>query len=406
MWLDKIPIMTVPPIATIFIILLSAGVAVLVLPVIVLVGCFLAGALARVIFFPVRFFLAKLSDSEWGTHVAQPMVAATFFCFLTSRVSQEHRVLTFFILVCIILVFVRIVLWMRAKYRPYFSEILFDERFVYPVWKWISSHRRILAVLGLVPPLRPLAHSLHIIANQIHHRRWQLFLGSLFAFSFYTLPVQLFPYLDRWLEEAIPAALRRNDLQWIVESPWLGKSFQIVGMAYLYLFDWALTVAVVYALVVTLSPLEPRNIFTGINEALRDFVDRRRMFLFAGFFWQNDTHPARTVVCARDKRHKDLFEPMPELIHRQTLNLDGSLQGTWQGNNCRVALVYQSAPANEAEVPNTYCFHYRRLGRSSYLVAVDAHAERFDGSNAKSQSCFQQLGESIGYLVNVRDSLR
>jgi hypothetical protein len=57
-------------------------------------------------------------------------------------------------------------------------------------------------------------------------------------------------------------------------------------------------------------------------------------------------------------------------------------------------------------VRNPYCFHYRRLGKSSFLAAADARAKRFDGSNARSQIMFHQLAESIGYLVNVRHSLK
>ncbi len=406
MWFDKIMHMVIPPTATVFVISAALLIAIFLLPLVVLTGCFLAGALVRGIMFPFRSIFAKLSDSDWATHVAQPMVATTFFCFFTSRVSEDHRILAFFLLIGLILLLVRIVLGWRARYRPYFSEVLFDERFIHPVWRWTSSHRRILAVLGYVPPLRLLARSLHVAANQVHHRRWQLFLGSLFAFSFYTLPVQLFPYLDHRLKNAIPAAVRKYDLQWITESEWAGNSFHIVGIGYLYLLDWALTIVAVYALVVALSPLEPRNIFTSVEGALRDFVRRRRVFLFSGYFWQHNTHPPRSSVSARDEKKNDLFKSMPQLIHEQTLELDGSLRGAWQGNNCRVALVYQAARANGPKADSSYCFHYRRFGKSSFIVAVDSHAEHFDGSNAKSQTFFQQLGESIGYLVNVRDSLR
>ena len=206
-------------------------------------------------------------------------------------------------------------------------------------------------------------------------------------------------------EERNPPLRWESDLQWITDLKMAGNSFHIVGIGYLYLLDWALTIVAVYALVVALSPLEPRNIFTSVEGALRDFVRRRRVFLFSGYFWQHNTHPPRSSVSARDEKKNSVLKSMPQLIHEQTLELDGSLRGAWQGNNCRVALVYQAARANGPKADSSYCFHYRRFGKSSFIVAVNSHAEHFDGSNAKSQPS-PATGESIGYLVNVRNSLR
>ncbi len=83
-----------------------------------------------------------------------------------------------------------------------------------------------------------------------------------------------------------------------------------------------------------------------------------------------------------------------------------SLKGTWQGVSCRVALVYEPATADGSKVRNPYCFHYRRMGKSSFVVAADSNAKRFDGSNARSQNMFYQLSESIAHLVNVGHSLK
>ena len=398
--------MVVPPAATMAIISVSLAAAICLLPLAVLIGCGLTGSIARAMSSPLRFALSRLPESEWSTHVAQPVVAVIFFCFFTSRISEDHRILAFFLLIALILAAVWIVRYLRARYRPYFPTILFDERFVYPIWDWLSSQRRLLALLGRVAPLRPLATSLRLATERVHHRRWQMFLGTLFAFSFYTLPVQLFPYLDHWLQHKVPAAVERIDLQWIVESPWVGKSFHIVGMIYLYLFDWVVTVAAIYAIVVFLSPLEPRNMFDNIGNALRDFVRGRKIFLFAGFFWQHGGVLSNSTICARDQEQGSTFASIARAIHDETLCLDRDMRGTWQGINCRVAAVYRSAPASDTGQQNSYCFHYRRLGRSSFIVAVDAKAEGFGGSNVKSQSSFRQLSESIGYLVNVRDSLR
>ncbi len=381
---------------------LAVLIAIYVIPLFVLIGGWLIGLLVRIVFFPVRYALASFSNTEAGTRIAQPMVAAAVFCFFTSRVSDNHRIAAFFASCALILLAVGVAYWMRARYRPHFSEILFDERFIYPIWDWISSQRRIVAALGGLAPLRPLVWALQLLGNQIHHRRWQLFFSSLFIFTLYTLPIQLFPSLDRWLTAIVPALIAESGFEWIAVSPWFAPPLHIVGTIYLYIFDWVATIIGVYALVVLLAPLEPRNTFNKVGRALHDFV-RRQTFLFTGLFWQ---HREGSTVYPKDKKRSEPFEAMAKLIHEETLILDASLRDAWQGCNYRAALVYEPESPGVSEVRNSYCFHYRRMGQSSFLVAVDTDKQRFDGSSARSQTNFQQLSESIGYLVNVRDSFR
>jgi hypothetical protein len=404
--LDAIIKVSAQPAAYFLIISLSALVTIFTLPILVVAGGFLVRLLIQIVFFPVRLFLARFSGSYSGTQVMQPIVAAIFFCFFTSRISEQHRITVFVAVSALILVLTWIVYRLRAKYRPHFSEILFDQRFIYPVWDAILSQRRILTALGGIAPLRPLLWAMQLLANQIHHRQWQLFFGTLAVFSLYTLPVQLFPALDRWLIAGVQTILETNNWQWIEASPLLGKPLQIAGTGYLYLFDWCVTLLGVYAMIVLFAPLEPRNIFIKVDEALRDFVRRGKIFLFTGYFWQHGGGASGPAVCVRDKGRGALFEEIAKSIHNETLLLDTSLRGTWQGVSCRVALVYEPVPASDSKVRNSYCFHYRRLGKSSFLVAADALGKRFDGSNTKSQSQFYQLAESIGHLVNIGHSLK
>jgi hypothetical protein len=401
--LDYIVTVTTTPAAYVFVLSLAVLAAIFMLPLFVLAGGWLVAWLVRIVFFPLRYWLARYSGTETGTRIAQPLVAAAFFCFFTSRVSDKHRITAFIVSCAIILLLAGIAYRMRARYRTHFGEILFDERFVYPIWAWISSQRRIVAALGGIAPLRPLIWAVQLLGNEIHHRRWQLFFSSLFIFSLYTLPIHLFPSLDRWLTAVVPALIAEIGLEWIEVSPWFGPPLQLVGAIYLYIFDWVVTILGVFALVVLLAPLEPRNTFNKVGRALQDFV-RRRAFLLAGFFWQ---HREASAVYPKDKKRSEQFEAMAKLIHEETLVLDAALRDTWQGCSYRAALVYEpQSPGIAAEVKNSYCLHYRRMGQSSFLVAVDASKERFDGSNAGSQNNFQQLSESIGYLINVRDSFR
>ena len=398
--LDELARSSAQPAAMFMVLSLAATAAIFIMPIIVVVGGFIVNWFVRIV------YISKFSGSDFGTHITQPIVAAIFFCFFTSRISAQHRLTTFIAVSVFILVLGAIVYWVRARYRTHFSEILFDERFIHPVWEAISSQRRLLVSLGAVAPLRPLLWSIKVLTNQIHYRQWQLFFGTLAVFSFYTLPVELFPGLDRWLLRGVHAVVEEFNGQWIVESPLYGKAVQMAGSGYLYLFDWGVTVLGVYGLIVLFAPLEPRNTFSNVSEALRDFVRKGKVFLFSGFFWQYGSWSSRPAVYTRDKERADSFEPVAKLIHDETLLLDAALRGSFHGNSCRVALVYEPVAGSDAKVRNPYCFHYRRLGKSSFLAAADAHAKRFDGSNARSQIMFHQLAESIGYLVNVRHSLK
>jgi hypothetical protein len=395
----------VAPAAYTVVFLLAALIAIFVLPLVVLVGGWLAGLAVRIVFFPVRRALASFSKSETGTQIAQPLVAAAFFCFLTSRVSDNNRIVAFLASCTLILLVAGVAYLARVRYRPHFSEILFDERFIYPIWDWISYQRRVVTMLGGLAPLRPLVWAIQLLGHQIHHRRWQLFFSSLFMFSLYTLPIQLFPTLDRWLTAAAPAVMAESGFEWTPESFWLAPPLHMIGIIYLYLFDWVITVIGVYALVVLLAPLEPINNFNKIGRALQDFVGRRA-FLVAGFFWQHRPDGSCSNVYPKDKHRNEPFEAMAKLIHEETLVLDAALRSAGHGCNYRAALVYEPKSPGWSEVTNSYCFHYRRMGRSSFLVAVDSNGKRFNGLSGQSQTNFQQLGESVGYLVSVRDSLR
>jgi hypothetical protein len=398
----------VPPIAYLLVFLASVLIIVFVVPLIVLVSGWLTGWAVRILLYPVRKYLASFSGTEAGTRIAQPLVAATFLCFFTSRVSDKHRIVAFLVSCTLILALAGVAYMIRARYRSHYSEILFDERFVYPIWDWISSQRRIVTMLGGIAPLRPLVWAVQQLGSQIHHRRWQLFFNTLFIFSLYTLPIQLFPALDRWLMAAVPSTLAESGPELITGSPWFAPPMHIAGIAYLYIFDWIVTIIGVYALVVLLSPLEPINNFNKVGRALNDFV-QRRIFIFSGYFWQHLDDPAHVTIYPDDRKRSEPFEARARLIHKETRALDIAIRGAGQGCNFRVALVYEPEPSgrwSEPEVKDSYCFHYRRLGSSSYLVAADAEGKRFDGSNPENQRNFQQLGESIGYLVNVRDSLR
>jgi hypothetical protein len=385
--------------------LISVLVFVFVVPLAVLAGGWLAALAVRIFFYPLRKYLASHSNSEAGTRIAQPVVAAAFLCFFTSRVSDSHRILAFATSCAIILALAGIAYLIRARYRTHFSAILFDERFVYPIWDWISSQRRIVTMLGGIALFRPLVWAVELLGGQIHHRRWQLFFNTLFIFSLYTLPIQLFPVWDRWLTAAVPSVLADASIEWMAESPQYAPPMHIVGVAYLYIFDWVITIIGVYSLVILLAPLEPINNFNSVGRSLNEFV-QRRIFLYAGFFWQHIEDSEHESVFPTDKSRTEPFEARAKLLHKETLALDTGIRGARQGCNFRVSLVYEAEPSSIEEARNTYCFHYRRLGASSYLVAADAEGKRFDGSTPESQTGFQRLGESIGYLVNVRDSLR
>jgi hypothetical protein len=396
----------VAPLATVLVIFVALLIAIFLLAALIIVGCIVTELVIRIVFSPLRFLFSKYSTSEWGTRVGQPVVAALFFCFFTSRLAPQYRFFAFFFLLFLIGLLVWIVRRVRARYRAYFSEILFDERYLDPVWDWISSQRRILLLLARLPPLRPVSGALDIVLNRVHHRRWQLFLGSLIAFSFYTLPVQLFPGFDHWLSETVSSAVKNYELDWLSHSPWFGRSFDIVAIIYLYLVDWLVTIIALYAVITFLCPLEPRNLFETVEKALRDFVSDHRIFVFSGLFWQHQEGSADFAVCARGEEEKRVFSLIAKTFHHASLDLDAHLRGGWQGENARIALTYKVASPNKAGKDDHYCLHYRRFGRSSFLVAVDANRTRFDRPDATSQKNFQQLSDSVGYLVNVRDSLK
>jgi len=179
------------------------------------------------------------------------------------------------------------------------------------------------------------------------------------------------------------------------------------GTIYLYLFDWAATVVVLYLVVRVLSPLEPRNLFPGIGEALEYFVKDRGIFVFTGYFWRSKPDEHTPTIRSSDSDDPPLsWGEFAVALHKETVDLDKFLSSTWQGENSRVSLVFEEELGPEGQPARAYCVHYRRLGESAFVVAVDAQGNRFDGSNTKSQSDFLQFSGSIGCLVNVRHSLK
>jgi hypothetical protein len=378
-------------------------------------GCYLTGLLVKFVFHRPRAFLSRRwSNSEWNTHIAQPIVAAFFVCLFTSRIPKEHHWLILGLLCVLIALLGWIGSRVRANYRPdfsgtvfskycpQFSGVLFDERFVRPVWDWIQAQRRVLTWLGRIPPLRPVAWALEFAVDRIHRRRWQLFLGTLLALSLYTLPVTLAEPLDTLVFGPIETSVP----QWIKTSPLFGQSYKVVHAIYLYLFDWLVTIYVLYAVIVLVSALEPRNIFRSVDEALQDFVNKRKIFSFSGLFWQYSASELNRIKCTQNEEQQQRFAAYAQALHDESLRLDGPINGSWQGINSRIALIYETPATGKSGERQSHCVHYRRLGRSAFLVAVDADASRFDGTNSESQIKFHQLSESIGYLVNVRDSLK
>ena len=130
--LDAIIRVSAQPAAYFFIISLAALVSIFVLPILVVAGGFLVRLVILVVLFPVQLFLARFSGSDSGTHVMQPIVAAIFFCFFTSRISEQHRITVFAAVSAVIVALTWIVYRLRARYRPHFSEILFDQSSLIP----------------------------------------------------------------------------------------------------------------------------------------------------------------------------------------------------------------------------------------------------------------------------------
>jgi hypothetical protein len=197
-------------------------------------------------------------------------------------------------------------------------------------------------------------------------------------------------------------ALDGGILQIIKASRGLHTAATAVGAAYLYLFDWALTIVSLYLIVRILAPMEPRNLFPGVGAALRDFVRTRRVFCFAGLYWPYHTPAASPTILSGDP-HAAHWNEMASAIHKLCIGVDATIAQAGQGINSRAAVVFE--PPRSAK-GRAYCLHYRRLGKSAFVAVVDNRRRGFSGRNTRSQNNFKQLSESVGTLINVRDSLK
>ena len=356
---------------------------------------------------------------EANSRTAQCAIGGGFFCYFiwrlpTSKTWQNFsyldKTIAFSYVVVLVLVLAGLGFWMARHYRRHYSQTLFYHRKVKPVWDWVSFQSYALLWLDRIPILRPVIGALDEVAKRVHHRRWQVFLRCLFALSLFTLPVQMLP--EQFYDQSkafIIAPFDRVPIfkevieTWIEKSEWLGVPAAVFGAIYFYLIDWMLTVLLLYFAVSALAPLEPRNLFRTVDEALHYFVEERKIFIFACYFWQDKD--GGYAAAFYPKIGAAQWEATARVLHREMLHLDQFLISTYQGINARIAAVFDQYGLGNKSV-STECIHYRRFGRSAFLVAVDEQARQFDGTNIKSQTNFLQLSESIGSLVNVRHSLK
>jgi hypothetical protein len=350
----------------------------------------------------VRDWNSVVPYSDWNTHVVQAVAGIVFFCYFTTRVATQNKTFVFLGLLALVGAAVFFGLWLRARYRPRFSEILFDHRFVKPILDWVNSQRRAILLMGYIPLLWPIVVVLDEVAGRINHRRWQSFLRSAFALSIFTLPVQLFPGVDTWISNEVVSSLHPRLLEIISSTPGIRDGATAVGTAYLYLFDWMLTIIMMYLIVRILSPIEPRNLFPSVSAALQDFILRRRVFCFGALYWPYHDRAAKPAIYARNANASQ-WSDIAQSLHKLSEDLDLVLSVAGQGINSRIAVVYQTG--SDAKQPE-YCLHYRRLGKAAFVATVDDRRSEFSGGNARSQHHFKQLSESIGTLINVRDSLK
>jgi hypothetical protein len=324
------------------------------------------------------------------------------------RLSTFEMILLFSFLVLLLPLWAALIVWQATHYRKHFSEILFYHRFIKPMWDWVTYQSYALLWLQQLPLLEPVIGALDEVASRVKHRRWQTFLRSLFFLSLFTLPVTLLPAsVYAWLG-SIARSFPENIplLQEYMNISWFHEPLTILGALYLYLFDWVATVIVLYLVVCVLAPLEPRNLFESVAEALQYFVKDRRIFVFTSYFWHNSLVEHVPTSCSLYSDDQPLpWEQLALALHKTTVELDEFMPLTGQGINSRVALVFEDRAEQESEVRHAHCIHYRRFGATAFLVAVDAHEDLFN-DDIRSQSNFQQLTESVGSLINIRHSLR
>jgi hypothetical protein len=192
---------------------------------------------------------------------------------------------------------------------------------------------------------------------------------------------------------------------------------------------------VIYAVVYMLAPLEEKNLFLGVKDALDKFstvkeaiessVRTDPSFTFAGYFWENrdkdrslrytptlGAKPAADVPEGKKASSlADRWVGIVQDLHEETLRMDESFRHPrWQGLNARVAVVCESGRQASHEPKTAVCLHYRRLGKCGFVAAVDEDEQRVMALNQRfndtSQALFQRLVEGVGRLVNIRESLK
>jgi hypothetical protein len=267
---------------------------------------------------------------------------------------------------------------------------------------WVAYQSSSLLWLDRIPIVGPIVQGLDETARRVNHRRWQVFLRCLFAFSIFTIPIQLFQWIDDPVAWALSKLIELADLHWLT---WLTATMVGFGELYGLLIDWVITILLLFAVASILSALEPENLFLKVKDALDHFSRKGKPFRFTCYFWQHEPgRYAATPSWPDDEVRRPLWEATARVLHDEALQLDRWLPATWQGVNSRVSAVFEDQSGEKGE---TYCLHYRRFGQSAYLAAVGSSAGRFEGGDiVGSQSDFLQLSESIGLLVNVRHSLK
>jgi hypothetical protein len=185
-----------------------------------------------------------------------------------------------------------------------------------------------------------------------------------------------------------------------------------------------------------LAPLEEKNLFPGVKDALDRFssvseaiessVRTDPSFTFAGYVWDNHekdpnlryTQTLGAKAAADESAGKETISKtqrwaaIAKSLHEETLIMDNKAfpHPRWQGVNSRVAVVCESEPEAGHEPKSVVCLHYRRLGKCGFVAAVDEDEQRITATNQASkdtsQALFQKLVEGVGRLVNIRESLK
>jgi hypothetical protein len=244
------------------------------------------------------------------------------------------------------------------------SRILFFHRYIKPVFDWIAFQSYALLWLDHLLIVNSVIRALDAISQRINHWRWRIFLRCILVTSLFTLPIKLFPGVDNAVfEKLFPGP---HPFQWAARFQPLLEGIEGV---YIYLFDWFLTVLLLYFLVALLAPLEPRNLFPDIENALEFFVQKHKLFSVGLYFWSKK--PDQPLV--QSTIDESGWPEFAQDLHRQTLQLDRNfLVSTGQGVNSRVAAVFE----DEGETgTSACCVHYRRFGKSAFVLALDQAAD-------------------------------